>query len=266
MGKLIKNGRCYTGGESVIYKNGIPYLSDGVPNYILGEKNITLNGIYDPNDDHFDGYSQIFVNVPTQDPPVLKTKSISSNGTYNASVDNADGFSQVTVNVNQSTETKNISSNGTYTPSSGKIGFSSVTVNVNQSTETKSISSNGTYTPSSGKIGFSSVTVNVPQSSRVLLWSGRTGDNISVNLSAYNWIYLVTAPSSAEHPQTGYALLHKDNNPYSVGISWYSSDWTYYGASALYRADNAGVYRITSTSGGDANVNITAIYGITNLS
>ena len=235
MGKLIKNGRCYTGGESVIYKNGIPYLSDGVPNYILGEKNITLNGIYNPNDDYFDGYSQIFVNVPTQDPPVLKTKSISSNGTYNASADNVDGFSQVTVNVNQSTETK-------------------------------SISSNGTYTPSSGKIGFSSVTVNVPQSSRVLLWSGRTGDNISVNLSAYNWIYLVTAPSSAEHPQTGYALLHKDNNPYSVGISWYSSDWTYYGASALYRADNAGVYRITSTSGGDANVNITAVYGITNLS
>lgn len=235
MGKLIKNGRCYTGGESVIYKNGIPYLSDGVPNYILGEKNITLNGIYDPNDDHFDGYSQIFVNVPTQDPPVLKTKSINSNGTYNASADSADGYSQVTVNVNQSTETK-------------------------------SISSNGTYTPSSGKIGFSSVTVNVPQSSRVLLWSGRTGDNISVNLSAYNWIYLETTPSSAEHPQTGYALLHKDNNPYSVGISWYSSDWTYYGASALYRADNAGVYRITSTSGGDANVNITAVYGIANLS
>lgn len=130
MGLIMRDGVAYGGNTSIIYRNGIPYVSQGVPDYRIIPKTITMNGTYDPAQDNCDGYSNLTINVPTSDPPVLKTKSITSNGTYNASADNADGYSQVTVNVNQATETKTITANGTYTPSSGKIGFSSVKVNV----------------------------------------------------------------------------------------------------------------------------------------
>ena len=128
MGKIMRGGVEFSGNTSVIYRNGIPYLSQGVPDYKLAPKTITMNGIYDPEDDNCNGYSGVVVDVPTQDPPVLTTKTITTNGTYNASADSADGYSQVI--VNEPLEARTFTTNGTYTPSGSNVGFSSVSIDV----------------------------------------------------------------------------------------------------------------------------------------
>lgn len=97
----IVDGKCV-----VIYSDGSEQelydVSDdtggGGTQPVLGEKNIINNGIYNAEDDGYDGYSQVSVAV-TSPPPVLAVKEITSNGTYNASNDNVDGYARVIVNV-----------------------------------------------------------------------------------------------------------------------------------------------------------------------
>lgn len=232
----------------------------------LKEKTITANGTYNATSDDADGYSKVTVNVNAS----TEEKSITANGTYTPSSGKV-GFSKVTVNVNQSTETKSITSNGTYTPSSGKIGFSKVTVNVNQSTETKSITANGTYTPSSGKIGFSSVSVNVPTASRVTAWSGSTTGNVSVNLSAYKWVY-VTLKSSAFYPTSegeGTCMLPVGGGAKVTGVAGRTSGWTLEDASAVQlTATTSGITKGATMqgSGNHGTSYITSVVGIKNLS
>lgn len=164
----------------------------------------------------------------------LVNKTITANGTYNASSDNADGYSQVVVNVNQSTETKNITANGSYTPTSGKIGFSQVTV-------------------------------NVPQSSRVQLWSGWTGSDIAVDLSGYNFVYIAVADgyhTSWLLLQVGGAVGYGGGIPTWNGVS--------YGVAKGYQATTSGIHCVTNSRAGgsdsETGLNISAVYGITNLS
>lgn len=272
MGKIMRDGVEFSGNTAVIYRNGIPYVSQGVPNYKLLDKIITVNGTYNPVDDHCDGYSNVVVNTPSA---VLTTKSITSNGTYNASADNADGYSQVTVNVNQATETKSITTNGTYTPSSGKIGFSSVTVNVNQSTETKSITANGTYTPSSGKIGFSSVTVNVPSMTTIsgvsFTWRTSAGWLISTSLSGYSYVILkcrtqgytdaykkdvyIAMPTNGTVVQAGYGCV---GNAGSGDFYNNVCLWLHANSSGVY----LDMYRQSDTRTGFAGLDFSALYGL----
>ena len=272
----MRDGVAYGGNTSVIYRNGIPYVSQGVPDYRIIPKTITMNGTYDPAQDNCDGYSNLTINVPTSDPPVLTTKSITSNGTYNASTDNADGYSQVTVNVNQATETKSITSNGTYTPSSGKIGFSSVTVNVNQSTETKSITANGTYTPSSGKIGFSSVTVNVPSMVTIsgvsFTWRTSAGWLISKSLSGYSYVVLKCKTSGHLDSYKKHVYICMPTNGEVVYGGWMcthdqGSGPIYGNCAGTFHATTSGVY-MDSFNNSDSrtspyqSLNFVALYGI----
>lgn len=228
----------------------------------LKEKTITANGTYNATSDDADGYSKVTVNVNAS----TEEKSITANGTYTPSSGKV-GFSKVTVNVNQSTETKSITSNGTYTPSSGKIGFSKVTVSVNQSTETKSITANGTYTPSSEKIGFSSVTVNVPTASRVTAWSGSTSGNVSVNLSAYKWVY-VTMKCGTDYPESpqGMCMLPVGGGSRAGGVMGRTYGWTDSQCMAVeLTATTSGITK-GRTAGMSGTAYITSVVGIKNLS
>lgn len=65
---------------------------------ILITKTVTENKTYKALDDSADGYSEVTVNVPSEQPTLI-TKNVTENGTYNASDDSADGYSSVTVNV-----------------------------------------------------------------------------------------------------------------------------------------------------------------------
>lgn len=60
----------------------------------------------------------------------LHSKVITENGTYNAEDDNYDGYYQVTVNVEPELQSKTVTQNGIVTPDSGYDGLSQVTVNV----------------------------------------------------------------------------------------------------------------------------------------
>lgn len=263
MGVIMKNGVAY-GGYSVIYKNGVPYISSLSPMCKVKPTTITTNGTYNASSDGADGYSQVTVNVNA----ATEERTFTSNGTYTPSSGKV-GMSKVVVNVNQATETKSITSNGTYTPSSGKIGFSSVTVNVNQSTETKSITSNGTYTPSSGKIGFSSVTVRVPQSSRVTLWTGSVRNNVSVSLSGYSWVYItVNDPSRPNQGITGgSALLQVNGSDGSAGMVKVFSGGGHREYATIFRATSSGISAVSDWAYDDqAALYLTGIYGISNLS
>ena len=87
------------GGTATIgYQLSAKLTSGGAS--VLVPKSITVNGIYDPQDDSADGYSSVTVSVPQN---TLTTKNITQNGTYNASADNYDGYSSVSVNVSGGT-------------------------------------------------------------------------------------------------------------------------------------------------------------------
>ncbi len=251
MPKIVHNGH-----EYFIFGSG--------PDATLKEKTITANGTYNATSDDADGYSKVTVNVNAS----TEEKSITANGTYTPSSGKV-GFSKVTVNVNQATETKSITSNGTYTPSSGKIGFSKVTVSVNQATETKSITSNGTYTPSSGKLGFSKVTVNVPTASRVTAWSGSSTGNISVNLSAYKWVY-VTLKTTADYPEQpqGSCMLPVGGGARAAGVMGRNYGWVLSNCYSIsLTATTSGITRGDITPNTSAsNYIITSVVGIKNLS
>jgi hypothetical protein len=92
----------------------------------LKEKEIKENGIYVAENEGYDGYSSVNVNVQ----PNLQQKAI--NPTTEVQMvgfdDGYDGLKNVTIGAIQ-TETKHIQENGTYTPEDGKF-FSEVTVNI----------------------------------------------------------------------------------------------------------------------------------------
>lgn len=60
----------------------------------------------------------------------LGIKSITENGTYNAEDDNYDGYYQVTVNVEPELQSKTATQNGVVSPDPGYYGLSQVTVDV----------------------------------------------------------------------------------------------------------------------------------------
>lgn len=159
----------------------------------------------------------------------LITKSITANGTYNAASDDADGYSQVSVNVPLTT--KSITSNGTYNAASDNAA------------------------------GYSQVSVNVPQSSRVPLWTGSAVSNISVNLSGYNWVYLVVTDDGST---TCNLLLQVGGSAGCAGGIWGGSN----GKAQTFAATTSGINFGTSYEGGSTagSMRVTAVYGITNLS
>lgn len=92
----------------------------------LGQKTITVNGVYDASDDSLDGYDQVTVNVPV---PTLGTKSITANGTYTASSDNLGGYSEVTVNVSSGISVDDLATN---TKPSGAVTLSPSVTTIEQ--------------------------------------------------------------------------------------------------------------------------------------
>lgn len=92
-------------GTQIEGKGITDVLNDIADNYTGGggsatliEKSITENGTYAATSDNADGYSQVVVNVESQQ-PTLVSKTITENGTYNALDDSADGYSEVEVNI-----------------------------------------------------------------------------------------------------------------------------------------------------------------------
>ena len=157
----------------------------------------------------------------------LVTKTITANGTYNASSDNADGYSRVTVNIPLTT--KSITSNGTYNASSDNAA------------------------------GYSQVSVNV-RSQRNLLWSGQSQGDVSVNLSAYNWVYIVLDPSG---DNTGCNLLLQVNGAASCAGVYRPMDDAARQYARIYKATSSGITALTGDT--DGYCILTKIYGITNL-
>lgn len=62
----------------------------------LGDLNVSENGTYSAQDEGVDGYSMVFVDVPS---PNLIEQTFSQNGTYNAQDEGADGYATVTVDI-----------------------------------------------------------------------------------------------------------------------------------------------------------------------
>ena len=139
-----------------------------------GEKTIRQNGIYNANDDFFDGYNRVRVEVQTSgggsggDINLLDT-TFTSNGTY-IPPEGYDGFFEINVNVPEkqyNSGEREFIQNGEYFASTfGYDGFSKVTVNVpsnNYSFGDHEFVSNGSYNANDfGFDGFNHVNINVP--------------------------------------------------------------------------------------------------------
>lgn len=226
MGKIMRDGVEFSGNTSVIYRNGIPYISQGVPDYKIIPKTITLNGIYDPTQDNCDGYSNIAVAVPTEDPAVLVTKTVTAPGVYNASADNADGYSQVTVNTPDMTQvtlsaasqmmsgikayngsgtllTGNIVNRGAWTGTGTPSGNNQTNVTIPAGYH------NGSgYITCKGQTAYTAG-YNAGKASKVTIWtssSDRGSGNITIGLGNYS----------------GYAIQINFNNP-STSLVFQSS-------------------------------------------
>ena len=104
-----------------------------------------------------------------------------------------------------------------------------------------------------------------PSASRVRLWSGSTTGNVSVSLSGYTWVYVVT---------TGGNLLLQVNG--AAGYTGYigtSPDgmWGTWGGARGYKATTSGITATTNTYGATENkgaswISIKEVWGIKNLS
>lgn len=167
---------------------------------------------YNASDDHLDGYSEVYVDVPV---PTLGIKGIVSNGTYYASDDDLGGYSEVRVNVpappvllDELVVTQN---NTTYNASSyGVEGWNKVTSAINIPVpvlDSIEITENGVYNAISYDLeGFDSVRVQVPAPTptETVLWTNSSptvnfaGQTITLsdNLSNYDYIGVKIAYST----------------------------------------------------------------------
>lgn len=82
----------FTGDSVSVGDSSVEF--DTLPVYI--EKNITVNGTYDPAEEGADAYSRVVVDV---DAGTLLVKDVTENGSYTAAEDGVYGYSGVRVNV-----------------------------------------------------------------------------------------------------------------------------------------------------------------------
>ena len=147
----------------------------------LGTKTITVNGEYDAQDDGYDGYSSVDVQVPGSSPTLqAKTNIAPTTSSQTITADQGyDGLSSVQINAMPTgtagtpTATKGAVSNHSIsvTPSvtnsagyisSGTINGTAVSVSASElDSGAKSITANGN---SQDVVGYASVNVNVPNS------------------------------------------------------------------------------------------------------
>lgn len=126
----------------------------------------TKNGEYLPSKDE-DGFNKVTVNVQP-DPPSLGRLTATKNGNYVADDDGYDGYATVEVDVTPVLDPLSVEANGTYTAGEGEFtdidGFSTVEVHVSGSGEFDTLTTNlnGTYHPAEGYDGFDMVIVDVP--------------------------------------------------------------------------------------------------------
>ena len=138
----------------------------------FGEKTIRENGLYNANDDFFDGYNSVRVEVESggggSGEINLLDTTFTSNGSY-IPPEGYDGFFEINVNVPEkeyNSGEREFIQNGEYFASSyGYDGFNKVTVNVpsnDYSFGEHEFTANGTYNANDfGIDGFNRVTVNL---------------------------------------------------------------------------------------------------------
>lgn len=133
---------------------------------LLEQKNITQNGLYAADDEGYDGYRSVYVNVPAGGTPRLQSKTAQASSvqqviTYDTGYD---GLQKVTIGAISGTYT--ILSNGEYDIAQyGKVSVNVETANIGAITA--ELTENRTYNASDyGFSGISSFTVNVPQKLR----------------------------------------------------------------------------------------------------
>lgn len=171
---ITSNGTYYPPNKSTV----ISAIYVDVPEKTLTTKSITSNGTYYANNDGYDGFSRVNVNVPI--PNIEQVKQINySTLTYNnpSSDDNTTSLQVASINPSNNynamnrcdlvakIQYKTITSNGTYYPYDSNTILKKVVVNVPVNTLTqKWITSNGTYQATNdGYNGYSVVSVNVSQ-------------------------------------------------------------------------------------------------------
>lgn len=191
--------------KAIRYVNGLStkYKPSEMENAIrglkksLGQKTITLNGVYSPSADNLDGYSQVTVNV--EGGGVLVSKNITQNGTYNPSDDSADGYSSVAVsvpNTYSAADNGKVVSEGSLVPQTNK-----------------SIILNGTYDTTLNN----SITVNVES-------GGGGGGNAGIyDVNFYDYdgtlLYSYTATDFLQ-------LSQLPENPSHTGLTAQGWNWT----------------------------------------
>ena len=138
----------------------------------FGEKTIRQNGLYNANEDFFDGYNTVRVEVESggggSGEINLLDTTFTSNGSY-IPPEGYDGFFEINVNVPEkeyNSGEREFIQNGEYFASTyGYDGFSKVSVNVpsnNYSFGEREFTANGTYNANDfGVDGFNRVTVNL---------------------------------------------------------------------------------------------------------
>lgn len=121
---------------------------------------------------------------------------------------------------------------------------------------TKSITSNGTYNAENDNAdGYNQVTVNV-KAQRVLLWEGANPDGVTIDLSAYKFVYIVVIGGAGVSGSTNCNLLLEVGGAEAcAGVIQ--------GASNKARAYSATTSGIVAGSGDQLNVY--RVYGITDI-
>lgn len=232
--------------------DGYSSVTVNVPSDTLVSKTIVQNGTYNSAADNADGYDSVTVNVPSD---VLVSKSITANGTYNPVDDNADGYSSVNVSVPSDVlVSKTITENGTYNPAADNAdGYSSVTVDIEGDVlVSKTITKSGVYNPADDNAdGYSSVTVDVFDGMTILKYGISTWADF---IDAYNDNAIVYCRASSNaNPATGsqtrlafMAYVNNETTPTEVEFQYYRSVSSH---SASQQGDQVYVYKLTKNAG-----------------
>ena len=127
---------------------------------------------------------------------------------------------------------------------------------------TKRITANNTYSAKQEDAdGFSQVTVDV-KAARNVLWTGEATGDITVNLSAYKFVYI-------EVTGGGKLLLEVNGAAGYVGMIGPHEPYATFGTARGYRATSSGIQAttnsISATEIDSEVIKVTAVYGITNI-
>lgn len=161
---------------------------------LLGQKNITQNGLYGAESEGYDGYRSVYVNVPMSRTPRLQSKTAQASSSQQVITFDTgyDGLQQVTISAVSGTYS--ISSNGEYDIAQyGKVSVNVETANIGAITEP--LHENRTYTATDyGLSGISSFKVDVQlllQDKTVTITQNNTTETITKD-SGYNGLGTVT--------------------------------------------------------------------------